>query len=57
MDSFGASVGIYRVAEVLDKKAHIVLNDVTASMQPMVEMFKNSDEYAEDMIISNAPGD
>ena len=54
VDSFGASVGIYRVAEVLDKKAHIVLNDVTASMQPMVEMFKNSDEYAEDMIISNA---
>ncbi|MDE6388212.1 MAG: DHH family phosphoesterase [Lachnospiraceae bacterium] len=54
VDSFGASIGIYRVAEVLDKKAHIVLNDVTASMQPMVEMFKNSDEYAEDMIISNA---
>lgn len=54
VDSFGASVGIYRIAEALDKKAHIVLNDVTASMQPMVELFKNSDEYAEDMIISNA---
>ena len=53
-DSFGASVGIYRVAEALDKKAHIVLNDVTASMKPMVEMFTDNDEYADDMIISNA---
>ncbi|MCM1123570.1 MAG: DHH family phosphoesterase [Eubacterium sp.] len=54
VDSFGASVGIYRVAEVLNKRAHIVLNDVTASMQPMVDMFRNNDDYAEDMIISNA---
>lgn len=54
VDSFGASVGIYRVAKVLAKKAHIILNDVTASMQPMVEMFRNNDEYEEDMIINNA---
>ena len=52
VDSFGASVGIYRIAEALNKKAHIVLNDVTTSMQPMVEMFRNNDEYAEDMIIN-----
>ncbi len=54
VDSFGASVGIYRIADVLDKKAHIVLNDVTASMQPLVELFQNNDEYPEDMIINNA---
>ncbi len=53
VDSFGASVGIYRIAEVLDKKAHIVLNDVTSSMQPMVEMFRDNDDYAEDMIINS----
>lgn len=52
VDSFGASVGIYRIAQALDKKAHIVLNDVTSSMQPMVEMFRDKEEYAEDMIIS-----
>ncbi len=52
VDSFGASVGIYRIAQTLDKKAHIVLNDITSSMQPMVEMFRDSDDYAEDMIIS-----
>lgn len=53
VDSFGASIGIYRVAQALDKKAHIVLNDVTSSMQPMVEMFRNKEEYAEDMIVSS----
>lgn len=53
VDSFGASVGIYRIAKTLEKKAHIVLNDVTSSMQPMVEMFLNNEEYAEDMIINN----
>lgn len=53
VDSFGASVGIYRIAEALDKKAHIVLNDVTSSMQPMVEMFRDNDDYTEDMIINS----
>lgn len=53
VDSFGASVGIYRIAEALDKKAYIVLNDVTSSMKPMVDMFRNNDDYAEDMIISS----
>ncbi|MCH5257615.1 MAG: DHH family phosphoesterase [Lachnospiraceae bacterium] len=51
-DSFGASVGIYCIAKALGKQAHIVLNDVTASMQPMVDMFRNNDEYDDDMIIS-----
>lgn len=53
-DSFGASVGIYRVAEALNKKAHIVLNDVSASIQPMVETFQDNDGYEENMIINNA---
>lgn len=54
VDSFGASVGIYRIAKTLDKRAHIVLNDVTASMRPLVELFQNNNEYEEDMIINNA---
>ena len=54
VDSFGASVGIYRIARELDKKAHIVLNDVTSTMQPMVELFQKSEDYAPDMIINNA---
>ncbi len=53
VDSFGSSVGIYRIAKTLDKKCHIVLNDITTSMQPLVDLFKNNPDYEEDMIISN----
>ncbi|MBE5883738.1 MAG: DHH family phosphoesterase [Lachnospiraceae bacterium] len=53
VDSFGAAVGIYRIAQTLERKAHIVLNDVTTSVQPLVDLFKNSPEYEEDMIINN----
>ena len=53
VDSFGAAVGIYRIAQTLRRKAHIVLNDVTPAIQPMVELFRNSSEYDEDMIINN----
>ena len=51
VDSFGAAVGIYRIAKTLDRKAHIVLDDVTTSIQPLRELF-NGEEYEEDMIIS-----
>ncbi len=53
VDSFGSSVGIYRIAKTLDRRCHIVLNDVTASMQPLVDLFKNNPDYEDDMIINN----
>lgn len=53
VDSFGASIGIYRIAKTLDRKCHIVLNDVTASMAPLVDLFRSNPDYEEDMIISN----
>jgi len=49
-DSFGAAVGIYRIALTLGRKAHIVLNDAVPTIQPMVDLFKNNPDY-EDMII------
>ena len=54
VDSFGAAVGIYRIALELDRKAHIVLNEVTTSVKPLIDMLKNNPEYEEDMIINNA---
>lgn len=55
VDSFGAAVGIYRIAKSLDKNAHIVLNDKnTPAIKPMVDSFTDNDEYEEDMIISNS---
>ena len=53
VDSFGAAVGIYRIATALDKKASIVLNEVSTSLQPMVDLFKGNENYPDDMIISN----
>ena len=53
VDSFGAAVGIYRIAQTLGRKAHIVLNDVTPAIAPMVELFRSNPEYEESMIINN----
>lgn len=53
VDSFGAAVGIYRIAQTLGRKTHIVLNDVTTSIQPLVDLFKNNPKYDQDMILNS----
>ena len=53
VDSFGAAVGIYRIAQTLGRKAHIVLNNATTSVQPLVDLYKNNPEYDDDMIVGN----
>ncbi len=54
VDSFGAAVGIYRIARSLNRKAHIVINDVTTSVQPLLDMFQGNPDYEEDMIVNSA---
>ena len=54
VDSFGAAVGIWRIAKSLDRKAHIVINQATTSVQPLVDMFKDNDNYEDDMIVNSA---
>lgn len=51
MDSFGAAIGIYCAAQVLGKKAHIVLNEVTSSLRPMKECFTEEKGYPADMFV------
>lgn len=51
MDAFGAAIGIYCAAQVMGKKAHIVLNEVTSSLRPMKECFGEERGYPEDMFI------
>ena len=53
VDSFGAAVGIYRIAKTLERRAHIVLNDVTTSVKPLVELFENNPDYEDNMIITS----
>ena len=52
IDAFGAAVGIYRIAMSMNKKANIVLNDVTSSVRPMMERFQNNPEYPDDMFLN-----
>lgn len=51
VDSFGASVGIYRIAKTLGRKAHIVMDECNASVKPIRDRFYNGD-YEEDMIVT-----
>ncbi|MCM1104274.1 MAG: DHH family phosphoesterase [Clostridium sp.] len=52
VDSFGAAVGIVCISKALERKAHIVLDDVTTSLQPLVDRYKGHSEYEEGTIIS-----
>ena len=54
VDSFGAAIGIYRIARTLERRAQIVLNDVNTSLQPLVDLFKNNPEYENDMLLNSA---
>lgn len=52
IDSFGSAIGIYRIATFLNKKAHIVINDVTTSVRPMKTRFMDNPDYPEDMFLN-----
>ena len=54
VDSFGAAVGLYRIAKSLDRKAHIVLNQATTSVKPLVDLFLDNEDYESDMIVNSA---
>lgn len=51
-DSFGAAVGIYRVATFLNKKARIVVNSVNSSVKPMMARFQDNPDYPEDLLMT-----
>ena len=51
-DSFGATIGIYRIAAAFNKKAHIVINSVNSSVRPMMERFQNNPDYPEDLFLT-----
>lgn len=53
-DSFGASVGFYRIAKTIGKQAYIVLGDVSSSVKPLVQSFKESELYDEEMFVSGS---
>ena len=54
VDSFGAAVGIYRACQALEKKAYIVINEITTSVRPLYEGFLNNSEYSSDLFLTSA---
>ncbi len=53
VDSFGAAIGVYRIAKSFNKKVHIVINEVTFALRPMMSRFAGNPEYEEDLFLRN----
>ncbi len=47
IDSLGSAVGIFRAAKTINKKAYIVINEITSSIRPMLEILMEAKEYEE----------
>lgn len=50
IDSLGSAIGIWRIAQSMDKRAHILTSSVTSSIRPMLERFTGGD-YPGDMFL------
>ena len=53
VDSFGAAIGIYRAAASMEKKVNIVLNDISVTLRPLYEAFKNNASYPEHLFVDS----
>lgn len=51
-DSFGASVGLYRICKTIGKKAHIVIGDMGSSVTELVDLFRDAEEYDDDLFLT-----
>lgn len=54
IDAIGAAVGVYRICKTINKRAYIILNEITNSVRPMMERFIGNEDYEEDMFIQNS---
>ena len=52
VDAFGSSIGIYRVAKTFNKKVNIVVDEVTTSIRPMLEMMIHDGAHDESVFVS-----
>jgi len=53
VDAFGAAIGVYRAAKTLGKKTHIVLNEVSTSVRPLMERVLGTEEYEQDIFLNS----
>ena len=53
VDSFGAAIGICRAANALGKKANVVINEVSASLRPLYNMYIDNPSYPDDLFLTS----
>lgn len=53
MDSLGASIGVYACAKYYGKPAHIIINKITTSINPVYDRIVEDKEYPGDLFIND----
>ena len=54
VDALGAGIGIYRAGKTLGKPVHIVVNDPTKSIRPLIAEYTNNSEHEPSMFVDSA---
>lgn len=54
VDAFGAAIGICRAAAALEKKAYIIINEVSASLRPLYNSYIQDPNYPEDFFLKSS---
>lgn len=52
VDAFGSSVGIYRVARIFNKRVNIVVDEITTSIRPMIDMLTHDGAHDQSVFVS-----
>lgn len=53
VDALGAGIGIYRAGKTLGKPVHIVVNDPTKSIRPLIAGYTNNPDYEPSMFVDS----
>ena len=52
VDAFGAAVGIFRAAQTLNKRTHIVYDNESIALKPFLDIFRNDGSYDEKLLVT-----
>lgn len=52
VDAIGSAIGINRISQTLGKPTHIVVNEVTSSLSPVLDLFKDNKDFPEDLFVT-----
>lgn len=52
VDAVGAAIGVYRICKTFNTKAHIVINDISTSVQPIIDKMNASSDSGGDIFVT-----